>query len=509
MPVKKKFVSIRTKLVYVITLATASLLTVALLGVLSYDIVTFRKYLVDKTYTLAEVVIDNCTAALLFGDQQAASDTLSALQADPNIKSAIIVTKDNQVFAKYQKSKEIAAEPNWQKIQKVLQAPADQEKNTSHILAEFQEGFLDVYLPITIEQEHFGVLVLQSELQEIENRITRNITIFFVVIGLAFIVSLFVSARLQRVFANPILQLSSTMRRVSEEGNFDLRMNKQTNDEIGELIDGFNVMISQIQERDQKLEQLVNDLRNAKAVAESANKAKSLFLANMSHELRTPLNAIIGFCEIVIEDLEDAGQAQSVSDIAKVLTAGKHLLSLINEVLDFSKIEAGKLTLHIEDFDVKTLIEEVVNTVEPLIVKNDNQFVVNIDKDIDVMHADAIRVKQCLFNLLSNAAKFTKAGSIYLTATYQLEDNKVYIYFEVKDTGVGIASKNLQKLFNSFTQADEKVSHNYGGTGLGLAISKRICNSMGGDITVTSELGQGSIFTMVLPEIAQTSSMEK
>ncbi len=229
---------------------------------------------------------------------------------------------------------------------------------------------------------------------------------------------------------------------------------------------------------------------------QTASSNKSQFLANMSHELRTPLNAIIGYSELLMEDVPDeAAQA----DLRKIHSSGKHLLELINDVLDLSKIEAGKMELHPEDFAVEPLVREVAETVRPTAEKNGNSVVFNCAPDLGTVHADLTRVRQALLNLASNAVKFTKDGTITITATRHSIPGHETIMLEVKDTGIGMSVEQLGKLFRDFQQADPSTTRKYGGTGLGLAISRRICRMMGGDILVQSAPGAGSSFTIQLP----------
>ena len=248
----------------------------------------------------------------------------------------------------------------------------------------------------------------------------------------------------------------------------------------------------------------------AREDAEQANSAKSAFLANMSHELRTPMNAIIGYSEMLIEEADELEPAEFVPDLKKVLAAGKHLLGLINDVLDLSKIEAGKATIYLEEFSVSSVVEDVIATVNPLIAKNNNRLELNIQPGIGLMCADLTKVRQCLLNLISNASKFTEKGTITLQVVAQpLADvdgqdspqrgGEEQIAFVVSDTGIGMTPDQLGKLFESFTQADDSTTRKYGGTGLGLAISRRFSRLMGGDITVSSVIGEGSTFTLLVP----------
>ncbi len=243
------------------------------------------------------------------------------------------------------------------------------------------------------------------------------------------------------------------------------------------------------------------ELKEAKVAAEAANATKSQFLATMSHELRTPLNAIIGYTEMMMEEAEDNGHDEYVPDLKKVHSSAKHLLALINDVLDLSKIEAGKMDLYLETVEVKPLIEDVVSVVGPLVDKKANKLSVNLGPNLGTIHADITKVRQSLFNLLSNASKFTERGTITLDVYRSWHDGSEIFHFIVSDTGIGMNKEQLGRMFQAFTQADASTTRKFGGTGLGLVISRNFCQMMGGDITVESEEGKGTKFTIVLPVV--------
>jgi signal transduction histidine kinase len=237
------------------------------------------------------------------------------------------------------------------------------------------------------------------------------------------------------------------------------------------------------------------ELQVAHDSARDANKAKSRFLANMSHELRTPLNAIIGYSELLEEDALCQASPGAVDDLGKIQSAGRHLLNVINEILDLSKIEAGQMALFFEMINFQDLVYEVSTVVKPLIAEKNNSFKFNCDPSIQDISTDAVKLRQILFNLLSNAAKFTNNGTIECYILKQKED----LIIAIKDSGIGMSKDQLSHLFQPFVQADVSTTRRYGGTGLGLTISKQYCEMMGGNIIVNSEIGQGSTFTVRIP----------
>lgn len=264
-------------------------------------------------------------------------------------------------------------------------------------------------------------------------------------------------------------------------------------------VEAYRALEAERKQLEHKVEERTRELSSAKDAAETANRAKSQFLANMTHELRTPLHAIIGYSDLLIEEARDSGQKSLEAELEKIRVAGRHLLTLINSVLDLSKVEAGKMTVFPETFRVADAVQEVVGTVTALAQSNGNSLRVTCPPETGSIHTDAVKVRQILLNLLSNACKFTREGTISIAATRRRNGAAEEIVFTVTDTGIGIPAGQIDRIFEAFAQADAATSHQYGGTGLGLTITSHFCRMLGGAIGVESTPGEGSRFTVALP----------
>jgi len=271
---------------------------------------------------------------------------------------------------------------------------------------------------------------------------------------------------------------------------------------------GIYTDITEMKERESQLGGLVDRLAEARDLAMDATRTKSQFLANMSHELRTPLNAVIGIAEMLQEDAQDDGLDDFIEPLQRINRAGKHLLGLINDVLDLSKIEAGKVDLLIEEIDVHSMVGDIANMAQSLAAKNENTLGTEFGEGVGSIRSDAMRVRQIVFNLLSNACKFTEKGKVTMTVSRVEHDGRAAVAFAVRDSGIGISEEQLGRLFQEFSQADATTTRKFGGTGLGLVISRRLAQLMGGDIVVESVMGEGSTFTAIIPVEAETGPGE-
>lgn len=320
--------------------------------------------------------------------------------------------------------------------------------------------------------------------------------------GLALLLLIAVQYWVRRLL-NPLTDLSSRLANLDLDSQVSLpSAGRSVSAEIRQVWSSIELLFARLRQRDNALlaeHAAAQEALQAKLEAEAASKEKSQFLANMSHELRTPLNAIIGYSEMLYEEAGESGNAEMAGDLVRIVSSGRHLLSLINDVLDLSKIEAGKIQLYLSDISLPQLVSEVMDNVEPLIVSNGNSVSVSCDEKIGSIHADAAKLKQVLINVLGNAAKFTHNGEVSLFVDRVIDKIGEWVTFRVTDTGIGISEEQQKRLFKAFTQADDSTTRKYGGTGLGLTISRSMCQFMGGDISVSSGLESGSEFLIKIP----------
>ncbi len=379
-------------------------------------------------------------------------------------------------------------------LDKRILSPAATKSDSVDLDASAQKMFVASFAlwdKTTDELDH----LLKTRIQGFE--LQRNIAL--IVTGLVMLLVAYLWMAFYYGVMGTVRGLEQAAKRMSS-GDMSGAVDLPNQDELGLVVNSFNTIALRLQESHRKMEQAAKHAEGMALAAETANQSKSQFLANMSHELRTPLNAIIGYSEMLQEEAEDMGEKHFVADLQKIHGAGKHLLGLINDILDLSKIEAGKMEIYLETFDIREVIQDVNSTIQPLIHKGQNRLDIRLADSVGEMRSDLTKVRQILFNLLSNASKFTEHGTITLSVERSFDAaNKEWILFRVKDSGIGMTPEQLDKLFQAFTQADASTTRKYGGTGLGLTISRRFCELMGGDIQVESEFGKGTTFSVRLP----------
>ena len=481
--IKFQDLSIKLKLI-TIQLFTTLFILVFFVGIYLFS--QYHQYesrAFTRLSTLAEVLGSNSISALLFFDNDAADDVLESLKTQPDILNAVVYDHNGTVFARY----------NHPSHPRFTFGVVDVEQR-----ATGDDGFI-LTKRIIFDDLKVGWIALRLDSSgrrvELLEAVRQSFLLFIAGIILAGLLSI----RAQKPISNSIGTLAETAKKISDSGDYTIRVKSSARDEIGQLVGSFNDMLEKILNHEQHLEQLVAErtveLEAAKTKAEESDHLKSAFLASMSHELRTPLNSIIGFTGILLQGMAGPLSEEQAKQLGMVKGSASHLLELINDILDISKIESGRVQVYDEAFKIDLLLVMAVSSLRPFAEKKSLRLRHNIETDLPKLYSDKRRLEQVLINLINNAIKFTEEGEI-MVSCYLKED---FLNIDVFDTGIGISEKDLETVFETFRQIDTGLDRVKEGSGLGLAISKKLAELLSGTIKVVSEPGVGSTFSVVLP----------
>ena len=491
--------SLRRKLVSIIMFSCATCLLVSLSAMLVSSVFSRYRDVLHELTSLADVLAQNGQAALAFADTREAGRLLKSLDDRPEVVSAWMVSADG------------AALSSWTRNDLAAAVPADCRRPYRQLRTDFWSRRAELFMPVIKNTELVGYVCLEADFTAQWNEQLSDLAKGVAAAGLALILVYLLAICLQRIISRPIEELAKAARIIANDKNYGLRVEQRDKDEIGDLVQAFNAMLGEIQLRDQNLTehrdrleaevaQRTVELLQAKEEAEAAARSKGMFLANMSHEIRTPMNAIIGLSDLAL----NKDPPPKLRDyLKKIHTSSLALLAITNDILDYSKVEAGRMELLADVFSLEEVLENVLNLFIVRAEEKGLELVLEMDASVPQrLIGDALRLGQVLNNLVGNAVKFTERGQVHIKVS-QLAKAHGYatLNFSVRDTGIGMTAEQLGLLFKAFTQADGSITRRFGGTGLGLTISKSLVEMMGGNLTVQSQAGDGSLFefTLLLP----------
>jgi len=497
-----RMLSIKRKLIVTIMGISTLILLSSLSIFMTSELIAMKKSMLEDLSTLADLVGKNSEGALMFLDNKAARENLLALKAKPHIISSYLYNNKGQLFAYYERTAKKAIEVN---LPKNIEQRLAQKKQ----IAFYIDDQIHLIRRIVFAQDksQLGFVYIKSDREIYWQRISEFIYTVLMMLSFALLMTLILAFRAQKIFTTPIIKLLNSMRYVSQHQDYSVKLKTDHKDELGELINGYNDMLTQLEYHQQltknyqwdlekRVEERTQQLKSARDEALSASRTKSIFLANMSHEIRTPMNAILGYAQLLQQSELNKEQKRKLNIIDK---SGNHLLSLINDILELSKIEAGSLKLSNSDFDLLELVQGIENMFKIRCEQKHIKWQMKCFTDSAVcVNGDQGKLRQILINLIGNACKFTDKGRVQFIIEQVAEQQYKFI---VKDTGIGIEKDAQTRIFDAFHQ--EKQGELMGGTGLGLNITRRHIKLLSGDLQLVSAPEQGSefFFTISLPTV--------